>query len=85
MYCIEEDHEGIITKEMFDIVQEEKAERSNLNADGASKIFFAPLAQLDRVFDYESRGRGFESPRVHQIRQQILIEISAVLFLPKIP
>jgi hypothetical protein len=25
MYCIEEDHEGIITKEMFDIVQEEKA------------------------------------------------------------
>ena len=23
----------------------------------------APLAQLDRVFDYESKGRGFESPR----------------------
>lgn len=37
MYCIEKDHEGIITKEMFDIVQEEKAERSNLNADGSRK------------------------------------------------
>jgi len=37
MYCIEEDHEGIITKEMFDIVQEEKAKRSNLNADGSRK------------------------------------------------
>ena len=26
----------------------------------------APLAQLDRVFDYESKGRGFESRRAHQ-------------------
>ena len=26
----------------------------------------APLAQLDRVFDYESKGRGFESPRARQ-------------------
>ena len=25
----------------------------------------APLAQLDRVFDYESKGRGFESRRAH--------------------
>ena len=25
-----------------------------------------PVAQLDRVFDYESKGRGFESRRAHQ-------------------
>lgn len=37
MYCIEENHEGIITKEIFDKVQEEKAKRSNLNADGSRK------------------------------------------------
>ena len=28
----------------------------------------APLAQLDRVFDYESKGRGFESPRARQVK-----------------
>ena len=26
---------------------------------------FAPVAQLDRAFDYESKGRTFESCRVH--------------------
>ena len=26
----------------------------------------APVAQLDRVFDYESKGRGFESLLAHQ-------------------
>ena len=26
----------------------------------------APVAQLDRVSDYESEGCGFESPRAHQ-------------------
>ena len=29
--------------------------------------FFAPVAQLDRVPDYESGGRMFESCRVHHI------------------
>ena len=29
----------------------------------------ALVAQLDRVLDYESRGRGFESSPVHQIIQ----------------
>jgi hypothetical protein len=28
---------------------------------------FAPLAQLDRVFDFESKGREFESLRARQI------------------
>ena len=27
------------------------------------------VAQLDRVFDYESKGRGFESRRAHQKKQ----------------
>ena len=31
------------------------------------RIRFAPLAQLDRVFDYESKGPGFESPRARQV------------------
>jgi hypothetical protein len=29
-------------------------------------IIFAPLAQLDRAFDYESKGREFESLRARQ-------------------
>ena len=29
---------------------------------------YAPVAQLDRAFDYESKGRTFESCRVHQPR-----------------
>ena len=32
----------------------------------------APLAQLDRVFDYESKGRGFESRRAHQTKSHPL-------------
>ena len=28
-----------------------------------------PVAQLDRVFDYESKGRGFESLLAHQTNQ----------------
>ena len=32
------------------------------------KSKYAPVAQLDRVFDYESKGRGFESLLAHQRR-----------------
>jgi len=28
---------------------------------------YAPVAQLDRAFDYESKGRVFESPRAHHL------------------
>ena len=31
----------------------------------------APVAQLDRVLDYESRGRGFESSPVRHINQRL--------------
>lgn len=34
-----------------------------------SKHANAPIAQLDRAFDYESKGRGFESLWAHQIYQ----------------
>ena len=34
-------------------------------------IIIALVAQLDRVLDYESRGRGFESLRARQIRTRI--------------
>ena len=32
---------------------------------------YAPVAQLDRVLDYESRGRGFESSPVRHINQRL--------------
>ena len=32
------------------------------------------VAQLDRVFDYESKGRGFESRRAHHKRTETLIQ-----------
>ncbi len=31
----------------------------------------APVAQLDRVFDYESKGHKFESCRAHHLWQSI--------------
>jgi hypothetical protein len=31
----------------------------------------APVAQLDRAFDYESKGRKFESCRAHHKNQQL--------------
>ena len=34
---------------------------------------YAPVAQLDRVFGYEPKGRGFESrPAYHQKKQAFL-------------
>ena len=35
--------------------------RYNIQAVRETATSNAPLAQLDRVFDYESKGRGFES------------------------
>ncbi len=32
-------------------------------------FFYAPVAQLDRVLDSESKGRAFESRRVHHLFQ----------------
>ncbi len=34
-------------------------------------IRLAPLAQLDRALDYESKGREFESLRVHHFRREV--------------
>ncbi len=31
----------------------------------STAFYIAPLAQLDRALDYESKGREFESLRVH--------------------
>ena len=33
-----------------------------------------PVAQLDRVFDYESKGRGFESRGARQLSPHVLIQ-----------
>ena len=49
-----------------------------------------PVAQLDRVFDYESKGRGFESRRAHQkeaVEELLLFFafwLSCVLFMVNI-
>ena len=34
-----------------------------------SSFLYAPIAQLDRAFDFESKGRRFESSWVHQLNQ----------------
>ena len=39
-----------------------------------SKNCYAPVAQLDRVFGYEPKGRGFESlPACHENRVHICV------------
>ena len=35
---------------------------------GRKRVAYAPVAQLDRVTDYESVGRGFESLLAYQFR-----------------
>ncbi len=37
-------------------------------------VIFAPIAQLDRVLDYESRGREFESLWARQTEQALCAE-----------
>src|SRR5688500_14644887 len=41
---------------------------------------FAPVAQLDRVPDYESGGRTFESCRVHHENQRLAAGFTACRF-----
>ena len=40
------------------------------------------VAQLDRVFDYESKGRGFESPRARQ-RKSLKTKVFGDFFYAK--
>ena len=43
---------------------------------------YAPVAQLDRVSDYESEGRGFESLPAHQEKQRLNVKfVAAFLFV----
>ena len=45
---------------------------------------YAPIAQLDRVPDYESGGRGFESSSVrHVFRLYVIEDLKQVHFLFK--
>ena len=46
-------------------------EGSNPSLSGCQKIIIAPVAQLDRVFGYEPKGRAFESLRVHHTIQSL--------------
>ena len=39
------------------------------------------VAQLDRVFDYESKGRGFESRRAHQVNPLKRKALTGFLFV----
>ena len=36
---------------------------------------YAAVAQLDRVFDYESKGRGFESLQPYQMETEKALEL----------
>ena len=49
---------------------------------GALKSVYAPIAQLDRVTDYESVGRGFESLSAYQ-KNRYPIRDSGFSFLPE--
>ena len=42
---------------------------------------YAPIAQLDRVTDYESVGRGFESLSAYHMSTLTLIELAWTFFL----
>ena len=48
--------------------------RYNIQAVRETATSNAPLAQLDRVFDYESKGRGFESRGARQLSPHVLIQ-----------
>ena len=44
------------------------------------------VAQLDRVFDYESKGRGFESRRAHQEKPlNVMLSGFSFFFLFELP
>ena len=45
---------------------------------------YAPLAQLDRVADFESVGRGFESLRAHQNESLASIVFARLCYFPVI-
>lgn len=42
------------------------------------RSFFAPVAQLDRVHDYESWGQRFESSLVYQLNQAASVQQSSL-------
>ena len=50
---------------------------------GTRKAYFAALAQLDRVFGYEPKGRGFESLTPCQKKAHIVLVDKCVLFSTK--
>ena len=41
----------------------------------------APVAQLDRVFGYEPKGRGFESLLAYQQHEHILFRFGSIVFV----
>ena len=54
--------------------------RYNIQAVRETATSNAPLAQLDRVFDYESKGRGFESRGARQLSPHALIQSMRISF-----
>ena len=54
--------------------------RYNIQAVRETATSNAPLAQLDRVFDYESKGRGFESRGARQLNPHVLIQSMGISF-----
>ena len=55
------------------------AEQNNVRYK--SQLIQAPVAQLDRVSDYESAGRTFESCRAHQKTARVSVNQTETLFL----
>ena len=47
----------------------------------SGKLMYAPVAQLDRVTDYESVGRGFESLPAYHLPMESWIQGSIGIFV----
>ena len=50
---------------------------------GGQKSAYAPVAQLDRVFGYEPKGRGFESLQPYQDKLTSFERNLSIFFLQK--
>ena len=48
---------------------------------GLERTANAPVAQLDRVFGYEPKGRGFESLLAYQQHEHILFRFGSIVFV----
>ena len=52
-----------------------------LNTYAEASAFEGGLAQLARAFDWQSKGRGFDSPMLHTANEAVILQIDITAFL----